>query len=284
MDIDSFWEYENPALSEERFRSALSQTQGNERLELLTQIARTYSLRHRFDDAHTLLNEVEPLLDESSVRPTIRYFLERGRTHNSAKETLKARTCFIQGWKQAQDSGEIGLAVDAAHMVAITYTGNLEAVMWNQKALSLARNSDDPKSKALIPALLNNTAWDLHNMAKFEEALVYFYEAEKEWLARAKPKQIHIAKWSVARCLRSLECHKEALDILFALESTCSEKNEPSGYVYEELAENLLAQGDTDKAKVFFNKAYEELKKDEWFAINEKLRLDRLLLLANHKS
>ena len=49
MDIDSFWEYSDPAASEARFRAALSSAQGDDRLELLTQIARTYSLRQRFD-------------------------------------------------------------------------------------------------------------------------------------------------------------------------------------------------------------------------------------------
>ena len=59
IDIDSFWEYSDPAASEGRFRAALSSAQGDERLELLTQIARTYGLRQRFDEAHEILRELE---------------------------------------------------------------------------------------------------------------------------------------------------------------------------------------------------------------------------------
>ena len=50
MEIESFWEYSDPAGSEARFRAALENSQGDERLEILTQVARTYSLRKRFDD------------------------------------------------------------------------------------------------------------------------------------------------------------------------------------------------------------------------------------------
>jgi len=280
MEIDSLWEYTNPALSEERFRSALSKTQGDDSLELLTQIARTYSLRRRFDDAHTLLNQVESELATSTLRPQLRYFLERGRTFNSAGEVLKARELFIKAWEQAQGTKETGLAVDAGHMVAITYGGSPEGITWNQKALSLARPSRDPKAKALIPALLNNTAWDLHEMGQYSEALDLFYEAQQEWENRKTPKQIRIAKWSVARCLRSLARHQEALVILTTLEREYDDLNEVDGYLYEELGENFLAQGKTMESKIYFSKAYEALKNDAWFVENEGLRLDRLLSLA----
>jgi len=50
-DIDSFWEYSDPAASEARFREALGDARGDERLELLTQVARTYSLRKDFATA-----------------------------------------------------------------------------------------------------------------------------------------------------------------------------------------------------------------------------------------
>lgn len=283
MEIDSLWEYTNPALSEERFRSALIKTQGDDRLELLTQIARTYSLRSRFDDAHTLLNQVESELDTSTLRPQLRYFLERGRTFNSAGEVLKAREFFIKAWEQAQGAKETGLAVDAAHMVAITYGGSLEGITWNQKALSLARPSSDTKAKSLIPALLNNTAWDLHEMGQYSEALDLFYEAQQEWENRKTPKQIQIAKWSVARCLRSLARYQEALAILTILEREHDASNEVDGYLYEELGENFLAKGKIMESKIYFSKAYETLKNDAWFVENEGSRLDKLLSLASEE-
>jgi hypothetical protein len=41
-EIDVYWEYDNPAASEERFRAALGAANSERDLELQTQIARTF--------------------------------------------------------------------------------------------------------------------------------------------------------------------------------------------------------------------------------------------------
>lgn len=285
IDIDSFWEYGDPAASEARFRAAMSdgamgdadgQLTKDERLELVTQIARTYSLRQQFDEAHEQLNHVETELAEAGTRPTIRYWLERGRTFNSAGETERGRDCFLKAWELGQTSGQAGLAVDAAHMVAITYVGTPEAVSWAKQGLALARPSTDPKAQALIPAMLNNTAWDLHDQGQYPEALDFFQQAQSVWEARGKPRQIQIARWSVARCLRSLERHQEALDILYALETELRTQEIVDGYVFEEIGENLFALAQHDAAKPYFAMAITELEKDSWVVEHEAERLDSL--------
>ncbi len=282
LDIDEFWEYSDPAVSEERFRAALDATQGDLRLELLTQIARTFSLRGRFDEAHEVLNDVEKQLSNAGARPKVRYLLERGRTFNSNGEKEKARDLFIGAWVQARKAQLEGLAVDAAHMVAITYSGSAEAVDWNQRGLTIARGSRDPKAKGLIPAMLNNSAWDLHQMGRFEEALSLFEEAQVEWTSRGKPERIQIAKWSVARCLRSLKRYDEALAIQRALETEHKEAGTTDGYVFEEIAENLALLGRNEEAISYFELAYLELGKDEWFVKNEPERLANLKMRAGH--
>lgn len=280
IDIDSFWEYSDPAASEERFRTALDSARGDLQLELLTQIARTFSLRSRFEEAHRVLNDVEKQLTGAGARPNVRYLLERGRTFNSNGEKDKARELFIRAWEQAQPARLEGLAVDAAHMVAITYSGSSEAIDWNQRRLAIARDSQDPKAKGLIPAMLNNSAWDLHQMGRFEEALSLFEEAQVEWTARGKPERIQIAKWSVARCLRSLKRYDEALTIQRALEAEHREAGTTDGYVFEEIAENLALLGRMDEARPYFERAFIELGKDEWFVKNEPERLANLKMRA----
>jgi tetratricopeptide (TPR) repeat protein len=261
IDIDSFWEYGDPAASEERFRAALGSARGDVRLELLTQIARTYSLRQRFDEAHELLDEVEPQLAGAAPRPRVRYLLERGRTFNSSGHKEKARALFVEAWEQAQAAQQEGLAVDAAHMVAITYTGTPDAISWNQRGLAIARASYDPKARALIAAMLNNSAWDLHEMGRFDEALPLFEEALAAWTARGKPEQIRVAKWSIGRCLRSLGRFEEALAIQRALEAEHMALGSADGYVFEEIAENLAALGRADEARPYFARAAAESSK-----------------------
>ena len=242
-DIDSYWEYSDPAGSESKFRAALDSATGDERLEILTQIARTFSLRKRFDEAHRLLDQIEPQLAKAGPRPRIRTQLERGRTFNSAQDVAKARDQFLRGWEDASAAGLEGLAVDAAHMVAITYSGTADAIPWNERGLALARGSKEPKARALIPAMLNNAAWDLHDLGRCAEALPLFEEALREWTARAKPQQIRVAKWSVARCLRSLGRFQEALEAQRALEKEYASEGEVDKNVLEEIAENLAALG-----------------------------------------
>ena len=283
IDIEAYWEYSDPAASEERFRAALGSAQGDLRLEILTQIGRTFSLRRRFDEAHEVLNEVEKQLAGAGALPTVRYLLERGRTFNSKGEKEKARELFIQAWEQAQRAQLEGLAVDAAHMIAITHSGSRDAIEWNKRGLVLARSSRDPKAKGLIPAMLNNSAWDLHQMGHFDKALMLFEEAQTEWVSRGNPVRIQIAKWSVARCLRSLKRYDEALTIQRALEAEHAAAGSVDGYVWEEMAENLEALGRLDEAKPYFGKAVDELSRDEWFVKNEAVRLAHLKSRARER-
>jgi tetratricopeptide (TPR) repeat protein len=276
MDIDALWEYADPAASETRFRAALERAQGDDKLELLTQIARTFSLRRDFARAHALLDEVEPQLAAAGPRPRVRYLLERGRSFNSAGERDKARALSLQAWERGRAEKLEGLAVDAAHMVAITHGGSLDAVEWNRRGLAVARVSRDAKARALIPAMLNNAAWDLHDLGRYAEALPLFEEALAEWIARQRPGQIRFAKYAVGRCLRLLNRRDEALSIQRALELEYAAAGKPSGYVFEEIAELLDTSGKTDEARPYFRRAAELLGRDEWLVKNEAARLARL--------
>jgi len=275
MDIDSYWEYADPAASEARFRGLLEQVRGDARLEVQTQIARTFSLRRDFAQAHRLLDEVEPQLATAGAAPRVRYLLERGRTFNSAGEKDRARPLFVEAWEIAGAAGLEGLAVDAAHMVPIV-VGGAEGAEWTRRGVELARRSADAKARAMLPALLNNHAWNLHDEGRHAEALPVFREAEVAWLATGRQPQGRIARWSVARCLRSLGRFEEALAIQRALEQEWVAAGQADGYVFEEMAELLDATGKPDQAQPYFRRAADELGKDAWFVENEPRRLARL--------
>ena len=267
MDVDDYWEYSDPVASEARFRAALAGSDTSRRLELQTQIARTYSLRRRFTDAHALLDEVESQLAHADAAPQVRYLLERGRTYNSAGDPARSLGLFKRAWEQALATGLNGLAVDAAHMLAIV-TRDEEAARWTQEGLELARASNDAKARALLPALLNNHAWNLHDGGRYEDALAVFREAETEWRRTGRQPQGRIATWSVARCLRSLQRE---------LEREWQKAGGVDGYVFEEIAENFEALGRLADAKPYYARAAEELGKDPAFARDEVARLQRLI-------
>jgi len=275
-DIDNFWEYDNPAASEQRFRAALGRGDRNRDLELQTQIARTYSLRRQFDEAHRILDQVQPALGDSSARVRARYLLERGRTLRSAGDKAAAQPIFLQAYEVALGGDETGLAVDAAHMLALV-TPMEAAAGWTDTGVTLARASTDPKAVALLPALLNNHAWNLHDAGRFDAALPVFIEAESAWRATGKQPQGRIATWSVARCLRSLGRYDEALKLQRGLEAEWSASGGSDGYVFEEIAENLDALGRSAEARPYFAQAVRELGKDPSFVRDEPARLQRLI-------
>ncbi|MCC6613295.1 MAG: tetratricopeptide repeat protein [Anaerolineae bacterium] len=282
-DFDALWDYDHPADSEQAFRALLPAAEASGDLgyllELKTQIARTFSLRRQFDEAHALLDEVEGALDAAPARPRIRYWLERGRAYNSAGQVEQARPCFETAWEAAQTAGEDFYAVDAAHMIAIVESDQA-ALDWNLKALALAESSADERARKWRGALYNNIGWTYHDRGDYARALDIFHKALDLRLADGKPGPIRIARWCIARTLRSLGRVDEALAMQQTLLSEHNPDDDPPGYTYEELGECLLLLGRAAEARPYFAQAYAILSQDGWLVANEPARLERLRALG----
>jgi tetratricopeptide (TPR) repeat protein len=278
-EFDKLWDYGEPGETEQKFRALLPEAidSGDPSIhaELLTQIARTLGLQRKFDAAHETLDQVEGLLTEDTKTARVRYLLERGRVFNSSKEAEKARSLFLEAWELAKQLGEDFHAVDAAHMMGIIEPPE-EALAWNQKAIEFAEQSTDERAQGWLGSLYNNVGWTYHDQGSYEEALAIF---EKALAWRQEKKQevpTRIAKWCVARALRSIGRTEEALEKQQALLAEYDAIGESSGYVHEELGECLLLLDRRDEAQPHFAKAFELLSKDPWFVENEADRLARL--------
>ncbi len=186
-----------------------------------------------------------------------------------------AQPLFQQAYDVARSAGEIGLAVDAAHMLALV-TPPDAAATWTDTGVALARSSGDAKARALLPALLNNHAWNLHDAGRYGDALPVFIDAESAWHATGKQPQGRIATWSVARCLRSLGRYDDALTLQLRLEAEWSAGGGSDGFVFEEIAENLDALGRPAEASPYYARAAQELGKDPSFVRDHPARLQRL--------
>ena len=280
-DFDSLWDYSNPAQTETKFREVLPQfPDGNERLELLTQIARTQGLQRKFDEAHKTLDEVEGQLSVDSSRARVRYLLERGRVFNSSKYPEEARPFFEQALTMAQELKEDFYAVDAAHMLAIV-ADPASSLDWNLRAIQMAESSADEKARGWLGSLYNNTGWSYHDMGDFESALKIFQKAESYFGEVRREDRLRIAKWTVARCLRSMNRIEEALSKQMALKAEFDSIGDSDGYVDEEIGECLLLLKRESEAKPYFAKAYELLSQDEWMMANEAERMKRMKELGS---
>ena len=283
-DLHGLWDYNDPAGTESKFRAALAKAEGSDdrgcHAELLTQIARAQGVQRQFDEAHRTLDEAEEMIDGDMHRARVRLLLERGRVFNSSGSADKAKALFIKAWELASREGIDGLAVDAAHMMAIVESGD-EALQWNQLALDLATSSADPDAQRWKGSLCNNIGWTHHGAGDFDQSLEYFEQALEHRLAQGKVDDVRVARWCVAKCLRSLERVVEALAIQRELAQEIADIEDPDGYVYEELAECLHALGQTDEAKPYFRRAHELLSKDTGLVESKPQRIERLAELGN---
>lgn len=280
-DFDSLWDYSHPAETEAKFREILPQFPEDsfERLELLTQIARTQGLQRKFDDAHQTLDDVEKNLTINLTRATVRYLLERGRVFNSSGKRDEARPFFEDAMKAAQELKEDFYAVDAAHMLAIV-ADPASSLTWNLRAIQMAESSLEERARNWLGSLYNNTGWSYHDMGDFDSALKIFQKAEDFFRSNGRVNETRIAQWTVARCLRSLKRIDEALSNQLALKAEFDAEGGSDGYVEEEIGECLLLLNRASESKTYFAKAYELLSQDEWMMENEPERIKRMKELS----
>jgi tetratricopeptide (TPR) repeat protein len=284
-DFMTLWDFDDPAGTEVKFREVLPQAIASGdvsyQAQLLTQLARTYSLRRTYDEAHHLLDQADTLIVANTGKGVdmtlarIRSLLERGRTLNWQDEKVQARALFEEAYDLARASGQERLAIDAAHMVAIVadVDGQIE---WALKGLEAARAASDPKARGWEGPLLNNLAWTYHDSGRLDEALATFKQSWDWRREHGPPKAEYIAKWAVARCLRSLERVEEALRMQREMLEHNVTSNSDDGYVYEELGECLLALGRADEARPNFARAYELLVNDAHLPHTHPERLVRM--------
>lgn len=281
--LDDLWDFDDLPGSGERFRVALEHARaggaGGSTAEVLTQIARVEGLQQRFADAIATLAAAEAALVPADERGRCRLCLERGRVANSSGAEGRGRADFMAAWELASTAGEEALAVDAAHMLGIVEPA-ADAAEWNRRATALALSSSDPRARRWVASLANNMGWAAHDAGRLDEALELFRLALDERLPQGNVPTIRIARWSVARCLRSLGRAEDALDDQRALLAEHEAEGTTDGYVCEEIAECLLALGREDEAWSFFARAHAELAVDIDLAGAQPERLERLRLLG----
>jgi tetratricopeptide (TPR) repeat protein len=206
---------------------------GARALELRTQLARSLGLQKRFAEADAELDAIP--VDDPAV--ATRVALERGRLRNSSGDAASAVPLFEAALAHARSAGHEFLEVDAAHMLGIA--DPVQSARWTAEALAVVDRTTDAGTRRWGIALHNNRGWALHDEGDFSAALAEFEAALAAAGDGGTADQLHIAKWAVARCLRSLGRVSEAREIQ---EQLLLDRPDDE-YVVAELAE-LGAAGD----------------------------------------
>ena len=224
--LDQLWDFNDPEASERRFAEARRQPANPiQGAELATQQARALGLQGRFDDAAALLDAVSadvPVLE-------VRLLLERGRVLNSSGRPADAVPLFTEAANRAEAEGLTFLAIDALHMVAIADPPSSEAV--TEQALGLVEATGDRRTRRWAISLHNNRGWALHDEARYGDALAEFEAAHLASQDVGTDEQEFIARWAIARCLRSLGRYEEAL----AMQEKLALEDPNDEYVVEEI-------------------------------------------------
>ncbi|MGW4930885.1 tetratricopeptide repeat protein [Agromyces sp. NPDC004153] len=238
--IDRLWDFGDPAASEERFREAADDDShpAHVRAVLSTQLARAIGIQGRGDEALAVLDEVaaagtapdEPQRDAAEVRA--RVSIERGRILAAAADRrAEAVPELTRGVREAALAGSNFLVLDALHMLALNDAGHEEE--WAAEGLDVLAGSRDPRVLRWGVALHNNLGWTMHDSGRAEAALAEFRQAVDAADRYGTTEQQHVARWSVARCLRTLGRTDEALE----LQRELARARPDDPYVQSELAE-----------------------------------------------
>ncbi|MFH5879716.1 hypothetical protein [Arthrobacter sp. NA-172] len=199
--LDDLWVFEDPSLSEARFREAMTDPAYDafEKAEFATQLGRAIGLQGRFEEADALLDGIDA---EEEPTLAVRVLLERGRLLNSAGHPAMAVPLFEQAAELGDLLGEDFLAVDALHMLAIADSAHQES--WTRSALEYASTVEDPRTKRWMVSLHNNLGWAMYDGGRRTEAMVEFQLAE-QWAERVgTEQQRQWAREAIAKCANSL--------------------------------------------------------------------------------
>jgi tetratricopeptide (TPR) repeat protein len=258
IDLAPLWDFSQPEVSEQRFKAALENATGDDALILRTQIARTYGLRKDFDAARQLLLEMTPATQTAGPEAKVRHQLELGRTYASAahpndrlsdEAKVLARQSYGRALELARTARLDALAIDAIHMFAFVDTAPADQLKWGQAALDLALASEQPEARRWEASIRNNVGHALHQLGRYDEALVQFQQALAIRERGTNAQATHVARWMVAWTLRSLSRNDEALQMQLALEEAGDAAGKPDEYVFEELEALYRAAGDLAKAQ-----------------------------------
>jgi hypothetical protein len=191
--LDELWDFDDPAGSESRLRSAVEgEADPAAQAELQTQVARALGLQRRFDEADAILDD----LSVENAAVAVRTALERGRLRNSAGDANAAIPFFRAAAEGASGAGLTFLEVDALHMLAIADPDRSEA--WTSAALLVLERTQEPRTLRWRVSLHNNAGWSLWGAGRLPEAVTQFQAAREAATRWGTPEQVEWADEAIA--------------------------------------------------------------------------------------
>ena len=257
LDLAALWDFNNPALSEQRFKAALAGASDDDVLILQTQIARSHGLRRDFEAARKLLVDVQPQLAGASAEARVRHALEWGRVHASGRHPpesvddaakAEARRSWQQALQLARQAQLDDLAIDAIHMFAFIDTTPAQQQQWAEEALAVVLSSTQAAAQRWQASVRNNLGYALQLQDRHDEALAQYQQALALRRKAGNAQNTLVAGYMVAHSLRLQGRGEEALVMQQQLLRDSEALGAVDPYVLDELALLHRARGDAAQA------------------------------------
>jgi tetratricopeptide (TPR) repeat protein len=230
IDPRPLWDFDDPATSAERFLDAAEAAAEPDRTAWLSQYVRALGLQEKYDEATKVLDRL------TSTDPATEVWLglERGRVLRSSGRPDDARPWFQLAADAAGAEGLDALQVDALHMLALVAPAEEQPAV-HDRALAIARASDDPVARDWDASLLNNVGMTYADAGDFASALDAFEQALAARERIGDPARTRVARWMVGWALRNLGRRDEALAVQQGLKAELDSIGDQDTYVDEEL-------------------------------------------------
>jgi len=161
----------------------------------------------------------------------------------------EARQAFQRALELAREAGLDALAIDAIHMFAFVDRAPAQQLACAEAALAVCLASTQADAQRWQASIRNNLGHALQQLDRHDEALAQLQQALALREQAGQPAAIRVARWMVARSLRSLGRVDEALQIQLALEREADAAGQPDPHVFAELETLYLARGEPAQAR-----------------------------------
>ncbi|MGF1788449.1 hypothetical protein L4D00_21855 [Photobacterium swingsii] len=148
-DYRALWNPVHPEQTEITYKALLNlATKSHDKTylsELLSQIARTYTVRHQYSNAEYYLSQSALYLDDAQPSAHGHYWAEKARLKYFQHQQGEAISALDQAWKYAQKASDDRLQVEVAVMQS--RYDEKQSDLWLKRAQAIIVSSDDLRLK-----------------------------------------------------------------------------------------------------------------------------------------
>ena len=285
LQISDMWDFSDPQACEKNFRKKMEEfsTSAFYVWELQTQVARALGLQGKFDEAFQILDSIQAGFEyaptcESKDLVGIRYNLERGRILKLTNKVEDSIRYFRFALKLAMKIRADDLSIDAIKMLLDMSSVN-DRIELGLKGINIATELGNENLYPIVGAFALNVGEAYLENKNYQKAIEQFMHARDIFSKLFDAEKVRKIRISICIAQRGLGNYKEALLELRVQEEWLKKTGNSDGIVFEEIAENLMALGQSSSS-IYFSKALKSFEAQSLVSDMDSKRISRIRQLS----